>query len=85
MSFPWVLGEMLQETCVKQPNEGFGKESGIIHVYLQWSFMLLLKEHFDLHESLVYRSNLVLATLNGPTIVRSVKFKIHNSSDVGTG
>jgi hypothetical protein len=47
--------------------------------------MLLLKEHFDLHESLVYRSNVVLATLNGPTIVRSVKFKIHNSSDVGTG
>jgi hypothetical protein len=53
MSFPWVLGEMVQGTCVKQPNDGFGKESGIIHVYLEWSFVLLLKEHSNLHESLV--------------------------------
>jgi hypothetical protein len=85
MSFPWVLGEMLQEACVKQPNEGFGKESGIIHVYLEWSFMLLLKEHSNLHESLVYRSDVALATLNGPAIVRSVKLRRHDSSDVGTG
>lgn len=85
MSFPWVLGEMVQETCVKQPNEGFGKESGIIHVYLQWSFVLLFKEHFDLHESLVYRSDVVLATPNGLTIARSMKFKRHDSNAVGTG
>ncbi len=47
--------------------------------------MLILKEHFDLHESLVYMSNVVLAILNGPTIVRSVKFKRHYSSDVEIG
>jgi hypothetical protein len=85
MSFPWVLGKMVQETCVKQPNEGIGKESAIIHVYLEWSFVFLLKEHSDLHESLVYRSDVVLATLNGSTIVRFVKFRRHDSNDVGIG
>jgi hypothetical protein len=85
MSFPWVVGEMVEETCVKQPNEGFGNKSEIIHVYLKWSFVLLLKEHFDLHESLVYKFDVVLATLNGPTIIRSMKLRRHDSNDVGTG